>query len=46
VTAVEANAVHAAYFQWAATQMEARTELKTLKKAIKTIRDKFAKAKV
>jgi hypothetical protein len=44
VTAVEANAVHAAYSQWAAAQMEARTELKTLKKEIKTIRDELAKA--
>jgi hypothetical protein len=44
VMAVEANAVHAAYSQWAAAQMEARTELKTLKKEIKMIRDEVAKA--
>jgi hypothetical protein len=44
VTAVEANAVHTAYSQWTAAQLEACTELKTLKKEIKTIRDELAKA--
>jgi hypothetical protein len=44
VTAVGANAVHVAYSQWAAAQVETRTELKTLKKEMKTMREELAKS--